>query len=349
MKNLEESVVGDFADIIAPEPKIIVPTEKWGVRFGDLIKQPIIEPKWLVKDWFPAGTSKILVADSGAGKTTWIANMVADHFCDGQVMGQKTEQFPVIYLNYEVGTWFFVDRIRQAVGKRLPDDLNKHLICFNLDAETPKARPKNPLDGDWLFEVLQDYWEEYQNNKGIICVDTFRSSNRGNNDLKAGWENSDMAGQLIDKLHFFAHQTGWSVLIVHHKNKTGGTSGHNSITSMVDTVDNFWRVENTNLINIQTTKRVLKEETRAFRFDKESNRYQFVGTVDEVVNQAKLENAQQIKDRIVQLVAEGEKSAGELEKTIPVAHQIVRNCITTLVNNGTIRKTSYHGGYVIVN
>ena len=142
----------------------------------------------------------------------------------------------MLHLDWESGPTF----IYNTCSRFVPDD-EKSSFNTGYHYRTCFEHPwqETPLTHDLTVDALAKYTEGLE--PGIVVVDTVSAAFTDRN-LKPGWEYVNMiVRSVVQPFHAWAHSTGWSVIFVHHLNKSGAITGSAAWSAAVDIVCKFWR------------------------------------------------------------------------------------------------------------
>lgn len=193
----------------------------------------------LIANFLPRGQSMLFGGRSKAGKSVMMHPLMCcilygDSFLGGVAM----KPVPILYLDYEGRRTYFrrwFDRFRR---NRNTSTVSEHLHYAGL-SEHPEHGGRAPdfLTVDWLNERIKIYEEP-----GVIIVDTFRGAFCNTPGIDPDFENKPpVVGSILRPLTKWCHDTGWTMIILHHFNKQGKLSGCTEFSAACDTVCLFDR------------------------------------------------------------------------------------------------------------
>jgi hypothetical protein len=212
-----------------------------GFKFLDVLADDFLDGEnldWLVDSFLPAGHSMIIGGAPKAGKTILMLWLFRCMFYNYRFMGGKVHgPVPVLYLDWENPRNYVSGWTKKFLGQedtKLWQD-NFHYATASVHPSGEGVLPEY-LTIPFLDEVIKG------REKGTIIVDTVRGAFHACPGNQPNWENSSSEiARLIRPIHAWAHKVGWSVVFLHHLNKTGGLSGSTDLCGAVDLVCLFDR------------------------------------------------------------------------------------------------------------
>lgn len=171
---------------------------------------------WLVENWLPKGSLLLCAGEQKLGKSTLGFSLIAALVSGRDWHGMTTTRSPVILLDYENPKDYTAVCLRRYLDQQEWSAHRKRLVV-------PQRLP-GAMTAEWLRQFMRANPSDGE--KGLVIIDSAR---RAFNGLFAGipnWENSASAvDQALKPLLDLARDTGWTMMIIHHQNKTGSTSG----------------------------------------------------------------------------------------------------------------------------
>jgi hypothetical protein len=281
-------------------------------RLADLWGLPC-QDKWLIEGKLLEGRLTLMAGASKKGKTVALVQSLASMIMEGQAMGAvANKNAPVLWLDYEMH-WHDLRRYLSWYIK----DASPHRLFsqFTYNCRSTLIEGKKPLPPALTVEYLQSVTKGQPT--GLIVVDPFRGAYGQTAGLAPNWENdATTIGKLLRPLADWCHDSGWAVVMIHHANKMGGTSGSTEFHAAVDCVWEFARIpepsnfgKDSNMAEISIVGRMQQQEPIVLTF--ENNIYQFAGSLKDAKNQNKNKDEKEIEYSLTRLLKQGCKLAGD--------------------------------------
>ena len=176
-----------------------------------------ITEEWLIEDWLPRGALVLFAGEQKQGKSTLNFSLVAALVSGRDWWGHGSAPCPVVYLDWENPDRYLSTCLQRYLPR---DDWEANRKRFIKPARLPRA-----LTADWLRRFMTTN-HLLDGEPGLIVVDSARRAFGGLFPGVPAWENSaSEVDRALKPLQDLARETGWTILIVHHHNKSGGTSG----------------------------------------------------------------------------------------------------------------------------
>ena len=158
---------------------------------------PVEDPVYLAEKLLPAGALCILYAPSGLGKTV-VALTLAKAIANGQTFHEReTTQGNVLYIDYEMG-----EAQLRRYGNRLG-----------------LRGPIQPCHDVPLLELVTLIKEAIADGCRLVILDSYASlANQTGNDNAVN--SNSVAETILKPLADLAHNTGVTILVLHHTNKS---------------------------------------------------------------------------------------------------------------------------------
>lgn len=188
------------------------------IDLHDFLSLKAEERQWLIAGHISVGTTLVLFADGGVGKT-----LLAYDLCKAIATGKPWNGF------------------RTSQGKVLivqtdePEiDTRERLNIANFAAEIPEGVVQ--IETNWQFSQIRKLKQWIEREKPVfVMIDSFTSANRASEQQE---KDASYAACLYE-LRDVANQYGCSIVVLHHENKAGGTRGTTAIRNNVSEV---WRI-----------------------------------------------------------------------------------------------------------
>lgn len=188
-----------------------------------------LSQEWIIKGWLGAGTLTLLAGREKLGKSTLLFSLIPA-FMTGQRWLEKmlVRQCPVLYLDFENPPAY----VRDNLTSYLPREEFGPVRAF---LDVPKKLPP-ALTANWLKGYMKHRGLD-QHPTGVIIIDSARAAFGGLFEEVANWENSaSEVRKALQPIQQVARESGWAIVVVHHQNKSGGTSGSTDWGGAVDFV-----------------------------------------------------------------------------------------------------------------
>ena len=182
--------------------------------WSEVLSESVEDREWSVHGMLPKTGLAILGGWAKEGKST-----LAIHLCRSIAQGKpflsrETEKTPAIYVNYEMPEDY---RAELMAASDVPDG------AYWLD------RPRHVLS----IETVRRIIKQADSDHGLLVIDTFRGAFRlvGDSENQVGG-----SGVIVRDLQKVAIETGWLILLLHHKNKSGRLSGTGDFQAAADVI-----------------------------------------------------------------------------------------------------------------
>lgn len=249
-------------------------------RFADLLALYDEEFSWVVENWLPKGTTKLVAGRGKGGKTTYLFGNMMDLVYGDRVMGERGTPCPVIVLDYDNPLYHPTRIMKDCLGDRDVDTWNRSLDFYSRYFKDEAGSLPPYLTVDFLEKIAARAEAEH-GSKGIVVVDTFASAFARKPDLPPNFENDNSTiSQILGPVVEFSHTSQWTVILVHHESKAGDVRGATAFVNTVDTIDVFDRPTASQEATVTTIGRMPPVKPRKLLY--ENGRYRFVGVAGDV-------------------------------------------------------------------
>jgi hypothetical protein len=195
------------------------------LKYSDLMKKTLDSPKWLIKDWWEAGSHGILAGEPKTYKST-VSTEIAISVASGKPLFNKYEVIhpgPVLIIQEENSEWLMQDRFakvshsKNLMGEvkyndrkitiRSPEDLEIYMVNrqgFNLTLDEDKR---------WIERTIKEL------NPVLVIFDPIY--------LMFGDVESNSAKELSPVLQWLitlSTVNNTAIMLIHHFNKSGTSS-----------------------------------------------------------------------------------------------------------------------------
>lgn len=178
---------------------------------GDLLQADIKEPPRLVHGLIPGGTVTVLAGQHKTGKTILLLQLAMCVASGQEWLWWQTNQGRVLYLNYEVATWSWRQRLEKAMNgftalhdRHVRAEVGKNLHVTSL----PDLRINRPPDVKLIASKVDEL------NARLLVIDPVRVAYTGdrNDDREVDRVLTMLNEQVVEP-------TGVSVVLAHHMRK----------------------------------------------------------------------------------------------------------------------------------
>ena len=279
--------------------------------------------KWLLGGILPQATTALVIADGGVGKTKFLYDLlhcIAD--------GKNWNGFPAT-----------ADSRRVLIYQ---GDESKHdmLQALNKRGFKPgtEVRKKTGVRFGWNTDAMPTLYEDAAEFKpAIVMIDSLTFVNR----YSLYDENRTEYSRPVLELNKFAAETGITVVIIHHTNKSGGSRGTTAVRNAVSEVIKLEKDPNPSANPQEKILTIEKSRSRRFpaSYRLFFNEEDFSFSLLEEVGQELGSPDNSTKDRIVKFLQEHANTKYEAEE---VAHYIstssanARRCLLQLARDGIV-------------
>src|SRR5581483_10768759 len=176
------------------------------MSYADIAATPVETEPWLVEGLVKRKGINLVYGTPEAGKTWLLLDLNAAVASGQDLLGLKTKQCNVLYIDEDVG----VEQVRLRAPKLA---LGRHLDWQSLPV---RCRFNNGVrlddDGDWARRLISDITEH---DIGLLVIETARS-------VFDGDENSSKdVSKLFRSLKLIRERTGVTIVLSHHTPKDG--------------------------------------------------------------------------------------------------------------------------------
>jgi replicative DNA helicase len=263
-----------FKSLVADQYEQSCSFDEFSAKYGNEVRE------WMLHGFIPKGTTILLHALGGVGKT-----MLAYYLVSLLATGKPWNNFQVT-APYRNAIIFQTDESRG-------DSIDKASNLF-------RGVPRVKISSRWTVDHLPQLRKEIEDHKAeIVIIDSLSSISR--NSLYS--ENDTQYARPILMLRDIAQELGCTVIIIHHSSKAGQSRGSSAIFNSVSEVWNLSRPSEGSKANC--TERILSiEKSRSRRpedcllkFEPETGEWLYLGKKDD--NDARLAS----KDKIVDFLS----------------------------------------------
>ena len=244
-------------------------------RFTDLLALYDEQFSWVVENWLPKGTTKLVAGRGKGGKTTYLFGNMMDIVFEDRVMGERATPCPVIVLDYDNPLYHPTKIMKDCIGDRDVETWNQHLDFYSRYFKDEAGSLPPYLTLDFMDKITARAEDQY-GSKGIVVVDTFASAFARMPNLPPNFENDNSTiSQILGPVVEFSHTSQWTIILVHHESKAGDVRGATAFVNTVDTIDVFDRPTASQEATVTTIGRMPPVKPRRLLY--ENSRYRFVG------------------------------------------------------------------------
>ena len=252
-------------------------SDKDSFSAAELQKTDIKDPNWLINDVLPEGLA-ILSAPSKAGKSWMMLQMCLAIANERDFLDFKTCKSGCLYLALEDSKGRLKDRLNKILkNEKAPENLHLSL----------KA---DPLDGG-LIEQIENEINSYPEIR-LVVIDTLQKV-RAKFEKAESMYSSDY--REMAKFKEYADKKNICILLVHHVRKMkdesdifNSISGSNGIMGACDTIFVISKKKRGDEeATLSMTGRDIKQESFVIMFNKESYKWEVVGTEEEMEKKRK--------------------------------------------------------------
>ena len=221
---------------------------------------------WIMDGWLPRGQVVIFSAPPKAGKSTTVFTLAAGLQTGKWLNKMDVKKCPVLYVDLENPPEYITGNFAQYL--RNPSQAK--IRCLH-----PENRP-TVIDGNWLESYIEaSGFEE----KGVVVIDSATIAFGALFGDNPNWDNqAACVRNAVDPINAVARRTGWSVIIIHHDNKSGGIRGSADWAGAVDLI---WRLSPDGDKRTMTVRGRLLEQPPALILTKVGTRLELLGTKHE--------------------------------------------------------------------
>jgi hypothetical protein len=294
---------------------------------------------WLVKGWIPTGTTLLLHADGGVGKTLFSYEMMESVLYGRPWNGYPVKQGKVLLVQTDEPTLVTHERI----------DIR------GIDDEAPLF-----ILTDWQIEAmarLEVFVKEHK--PELLIVDSLTSINRA---CMFSENDTEYARPLLE-LARLGNTYGCTVIVIHHSNAEGNSRGTRAIYNSVSEVWGLTKGEQMNdrLLRVQKTRLGRPPGRYRFRFDDECFTFGYLG--EDFGNEGDHNDAAATNEKRIELWLNDSDRRGtpfaaqEVAEFLGLAYDATRRSLYELWAKGMIKRYRpklqkqylYHTGELLSN
>ena len=197
------------------------------VSIANMDAQTFPETEWIVESLIPRGMLGLFAGRPKAGKSLLMLDMLASIALGETFLGRATQQIGVLYVAAEDSFGLVRERLRARFG----DERDAPFHLLPADGSFDQSLRLDD-DGTTLMRLAETIDAL---DAGVVVLDPMR-------ELHTGKENdADEMAMLLRPLRQLAHEKNITIVLVHHKNKSGqdastAVRGSTAIPGSVDVV-----------------------------------------------------------------------------------------------------------------
>ncbi len=254
------------------------------------------EPEYLVDPYVESGNLYLFSGESKAGKSTLTTSLAKSLVTGEDWFDFPCQQTPVVIVDLENPAYYLAANLKRGFPiekwQQYSDKL--HVVTSKPTVTVP-----------WLKRLLKQRSLE----KAVIIIDSARAAFEKQFAGVAGWENSaSEVRKALQPISEFCHETGSTVILIHHHNKSGQTSGSTDWHAGVDFIWNYYK---------NGTQRTLAVEGRLvqevppliFGFDARKHELYLEGNKSEVEQAAKDQEVANDLEQVLDVIPFGKENA----------------------------------------
>lgn len=240
------------------------------------------EYRYLVPGRIPAGKLAVAPGPAKGGKTTLLLQSFVDLVFDGEYWGVQATPFPFVYCDYENDTAYIKRCILDPVMRERDwRELSKWLYVSNRQVDHPAHKLPDYITPEHLGRLAAKF-----DRPAVFLIDSLRRAFGRKPGLKGNWEwEASTISGLLDPFSEWCHQSGHTVVFIHHTNHQGRSSGSTDIIAVPDVLYDFEIAKDTT--GESSTRRRVRiggriDHTAPHSFEFTDGRYQYLGAGGEV-------------------------------------------------------------------
>ena len=296
---------------------------------------------WIADDFLPFGNLMLFAAPSKAGKTVVWLWFMRCLMAKQNILGGLTHgPLPIMYLDFENARDYVFNYANTLAGD-CREQFDQFVNYYTI-AKHPSGVGTLPdfLTTSWLSrEVNELVKDRGYEGKGLILIDTLRGAFSRTPGIAPDWENSASGiGQLLRPIQSWCHQSGWSVVVMHHHNKMGKYSGSTEMLAASDLVCDMWRDvdgdkhESCYHVIGRLPNPIAK---RYMSFDFANSRFVFLGTGSEKKDNALMRD---VLNNLAKMEADRNYTAAEMCDLLALNKDLAKTTLERLTTEGRITK-----------
>ena len=179
------------------------------------LAEGVDEFEWIVAGHITTGTTLLLYADGGVGKS-----LLAYDLCKVVASGSDWNGFPT-----KQGKVLILQTDEPEIATR------ERLNTANFASEVPEGQVF--IQMDWQFSQVRQLRQWIERERPVfVMIDSLTSTNRSSEDQ----EKDSNYGAVFYDLRDLANEFSCSIMVIHHENKVGGARGSTAIRNNVSEV-----------------------------------------------------------------------------------------------------------------
>jgi hypothetical protein len=190
------------------------------IRFFDvpaMVAEPPPAVPWLAPPMLPRAALTVLYAPGGDGKSLVALALAAAIAHGGELAGIACEQGTTVYLDAENGE----------------HEIHRRVHTLGLPATGVEVADASRLD--LRRDIAEVEAVVRERTPDLLVLDSFRSMTPGMDE-----NDTSQTARALDPLRRLAHESGISILLIHHSNKAG--KDYRGASSIRDSVDVLWHL-----------------------------------------------------------------------------------------------------------
>jgi RecA-family ATPase len=221
------------------------PNKKKKLKFEDESDlENIKEPEFLVNRFLDEGKITVLAGEAGTGKTYLSLELIRCVSLGEPFLSMNTKKGNCLFIDCESDRTTLKMRIK-ALEQASGQNMKLNYICEQIK-----------FDNQSVIEIV-----EFIKNKNIslLVIDSLMASNIGanENDVKD-------INLYFEKMRIITKETGATIIIIHHLNKSGGVRGSSAI---IGAVDNLYKLTAQAQAKELKHLKISSEKNRNFYFE----------------------------------------------------------------------------------
>jgi len=264
------------------------------MEFFDFAEQNA--PEFLVDPYLQSGNLYLFSGESKAGKSTLTTSLTKSLVTGDTWFGHPCRQTPVVLVDLENPAYYISANLRQGfpVEKWANYSDKMHIVTSKPNVTVP-----------WLKGLLKKRGLE----KAVIIIDSARAAFEKQFAGVAGWENSaSEVRKALQPISEFCHESGCTVILIHHHNKSGQTSGSTDWHAGVDFIWSYHKSGSQRTLAVEG-RLVQEVPPLIFGFDPRKQGLYLEGTKSDVQQAKKDDRQADDIDQLLEAIPLGREQA----------------------------------------
>ncbi len=295
---------------------------------------------WIVENWLASGSLTLFAGSKKLGKSTLLGSMISAVVRSKPWFGRfATEERVVVLVDFENPADYVMENLLGFMPREEWEKVRQNVRVYD-----DEARP-TAITGAWLESLAEEL--DVPASKLLIFVDSGRAAFQRLFTKAPRWEDSaSEVRSALQPLSEFCHASGAAIVLIHHDNKGGDTSGSTDWEAACDYVLHYAHETETRRVLSAKWGRWTGDKPEDLLVEKHDGKIGFAGVVSDVRRTERDESRQTENDDLLSCIPKldlGEAptesntvSKQDVIKQTGLTDKQVRSRLCRLVDNGEV-------------